>query len=113
MNPIGPSNSGLIPRINIFAGSIRGNPDSDDARADAADRSVESDHQRFSDKFLEADQSEKSGDRDSDGTYIPQPHRAGKNTGKNADDTEAGTGSLRRRSSSDDDNIGRLIDVEV
>ena len=109
MSPIGPTNFGIVPRTNIFAGSIRGNPDSDDARVTAAYRSLESDHERFTDKFMEADHSEKSGDRDAEGSYIPLHRR----TGSNREEPEADVVHSRRSPSSLDENVGRLIDVEA
>ena len=109
MSPIGPTNLGILPQTNIFAGSLRGNPDSDEARVNAADRSLDADHERFTDRFLQADHSEKSGDRDAEGSYVP-PHRR---AASKQEEPDTRASHSRKLPSSLDENIGRLIDVEA
>ena len=106
MSSIG-SGYGALP-VNAYAGRAGG--DTDGSRVAAVDRATQGDHESFSDNLAEANQSEKSGDRDADGQAAGRARRRASD--ENADDSQDG-GAVTLQRKPVDEFRGNLIDFEA
>lgn len=119
MSAISPSSYSYVAQVSSYAGSLRSTSDSDAARTNAAQRAGEAQSRSLSAAGLqEATESQRSSDRDADGSYAfdgtkeGTPQSFGGSNNAESESTPADRRAARLRAFHDDYR-GQLIDVQI